>query len=142
MEHESRAQSTRTMSDINVTPFIDVLLVLLIIFMVVTPVSMSGLDTALPQEGIPPPPPPDHVLLLEISDGGLTLNHVPLAGLQDLDNRMRDALSARSDKTVFVNVVAERLAYGGVVTVLDTVCGAGAERIGLMNMSDPAQPLQ
>jgi biopolymer transport protein TolR len=129
MPNENHDRASSALADINVTPFIDVLLVLLIIFMIVTPVSLRSLDTALPNEG---EPGREGSLVLEIADDGLTLNQTPILGPNDLDTRLRDLMSSRVDKTLFVRVVAANLLYGQVVDVLDVARGAGAERIGFM----------
>jgi biopolymer transport protein TolR len=133
-QHEDAHAKTGAMADINITPLIDVMLVLLIIFMVVTPLAQRGLDISLPQ---PPPPnqpeqktPPNQVVL-GLEEGAITVNKNPVA-LEDLGSRLRDIFQARSDKTIFVRATGA-IPYGRVVQAMDIAKGAGVERIGIIS---------
>jgi biopolymer transport protein TolR len=119
-------------ADINVTPLIDVMLVLLIVFMVVTPMSHRALDTQLPtppSEGTPQPS--SRTPVVEIDADGCGLVGEPHGTPAMLESRLRDVIATRQDKTVFVRATAS-VSYGAVVSGLDAVRGAGAERIGLL----------
>ena len=132
--HATHIGSSGAMGDINVTPMIDVLLVLLIIFMVVTPLTQKGLDISLPQ----PPPPnqpeqksPSNQVVLSLEEGAMTINKSPV-GLPELSQRLRDIFQARSDKTMFVKADGD-VPYGQVVRAMDVARGAGVERIGIIS---------
>src|SRR5215831_6100983 len=119
-------------ADINITPLIDVLLVLIVIFMVITPVTPAGLDTSIPQ---PPPPgsqkPNEDLILVSLDkDGGIHMNKedIPFSALAD---RLSSVFKTRADRTIFVQADGD-IEYDGVVQVIDVAKGAGAIRVGLV----------
>jgi biopolymer transport protein TolR len=120
-------------ADINVTPLIDVLLVILIIFMLVVPVTPTKLDASLPQpqpSPIPSPAPPG--LVLEVRADAFALNTTPFLTRSALAERLRAAFEERRDPTVFVKVKGV-VAYDRVIEALDIAREAGAGRIGLVD---------
>ncbi len=128
------AGSEGAMKDINVTPVIDVMLVLLIIFMVVTPLTQAGHDVELPEsaDNLQQKSEPDpNQLVLDIDAGGqVTINKQPVSW-DELPLRIRDIFETRADKTIFLRA-APTLKYGEVVAVLDVARGNGVERVGIV----------
>jgi biopolymer transport protein ExbD len=118
-------------ADINVTPLIDVLLVLLILFMVVAPPAPKALDAALPAAPDPIANPEPTSLVLEVSADELRLNATPVLTLPELEERLRSAFEQRRDRTLFVRPAAH-VRYSRLIDALDAAKGAGASRIGLV----------
>jgi biopolymer transport protein TolR len=126
-------------SDINITPLIDVLLVILIIFMIVVPVAPTKLDAALPQpQPGPVPSPVPRGLVLEVRTDAFALNTTPFLTRAALAERLRTAFEERRDSTVFVKV-GDGVAYDRVIEALDAAHEAGAARIGLVDEAAPSR---
>jgi biopolymer transport protein ExbD len=120
-------------ADINVTPFIDILLVLLVIFMTISPTPRAGLNAAVPQP--PPPVPterkPENVIVLSMDrNGNIKINQEEVE-LSRLVERLQDIFRSRSDRTIFLQA-DEDLLFNDVAQVIDAAKGAGAGQLGLM----------
>jgi biopolymer transport protein ExbD/biopolymer transport protein TolR len=121
-------------SDINVTPMADVMLVLLIIFMVVTPMLQKGVSVELANTANPvdmkEADREDAVLVAVTRDGKFYLGQ-DRVNIEDLASKVNDLLSGRIEKTVFVKS-DRRAKYGDVVQVVDNIRNAGVDKVGLL----------
>lgn len=127
------------MDEINVTPLIDVVLVLLIIFMVLTPITVQKMASNLPPVDDDPPddqqPPPDDQLMVAVyQDGSLALN-LKVETDEELQKDVTNRLRGRAKKTVFLDAHPDAN-YGRVVNVLDMIRMCGAEHVGFADMKD------
>lgn len=119
--------------DINITPYIDILLVLLIIFMVITPVRQMDLDVKVPQ-----PSPPDtqaqvdpSVIVVSVGESAqIAINQDP-TDISALGSKLQEIYAARANKNMFISA-SPKLPYGDVVKVIDIAKGAGVGDIGLI----------
>ncbi len=122
-------------SDINITPYIDILLVLLIIFMVVTPVRKTDLPVRAPRPPAPEPvavPPRTDAIVVTIGEGAeIEINRTPVE-ISGLGAKLQEIFSARANKDLFISA-SRSLPYGDIVKVIDISKGAGVVNIGLLN---------
>jgi biopolymer transport protein ExbD/biopolymer transport protein TolR len=133
-ENEVKQKAPPPVADINVTPMVDVMLVLLIIFMVITPMLSKGVSVDLAKTHNPIPmqaaDKSDAIVCAITRDGKTYLNTTQLAP-EDLPNKVKDLLSNRVDKEVFVKADS-RARYEKVVDVVDNLRAAGVDDLGLL----------
>ncbi len=120
--------------DINMTPMIDVLLVLIIIFMVITPLVPKGLEARVPQPPPPnQPPPPENdrtVVVIIEKDKTMKINQESIL-FENLSKRLEDIFKTRAERVVFVKGDPD-LEYQEVAKVIDVAKGVGIDQVGLM----------
>jgi len=121
----------RLMSDINVTPLVDVMLVLLIIFMVTAPMMMQGVNVSLPQTTSKPlPAEKDHLVISIDRSQQIYINDYQVA-LESLQGKMEKILEGRPDRKVYLRA-DKSVPYGVVARVISEVKLAGVEKLGMV----------
>jgi biopolymer transport protein TolR len=123
--------SDRLMSDINVTPFVDVMLVLLVIFMVTAPMMMQGVDVALPETTSKPLVAQKENLIITINKKNQIFINDYQIELDFLQEKLKKILSGRENKEVYLRADKE-IPYGIVVRIMAEIKEAGIDKLGMV----------
>ena len=143
MALSKRNEGAKISSDINVTPMVDVMLVLLIIFMVVTPMLQKGISVDMAPVNNPeqmPDADKEDALLVSITrDGKVYFGSDQIQDVDNLTTKVKDRLANKQDKRVYVKADM-RTRFGGVVRVVDSVRAAGVDDLGLLTDQKKTAP--
>jgi biopolymer transport protein ExbD/biopolymer transport protein TolR len=137
-----RNEGAKVSSEINVTPMVDVMLVLLIIFMVVTPMLQKGISVDMAKVNNPeqmPDADKEDALLVSITRNGEVFFGSEKIAVDSLTTKVKDRLANKADKRVYVKADM-RTRFGGVVQVVDAVRAAGVDDLGLLTDQRKTSP--
>ena len=131
-----RNSNRGVMAEINVTPLVDVMLVLLVIFMVTAPMMQQGVQVNLPKADAKAMTPPEESVVVTVDKGGKTFINKDEVPAGELRNQLSNMFASRTKKEVFLKADAG-VPYGDVVKAMADIKGAGIERLGMV--TEPSQ---
>ena len=124
------------LSEINVTPFVDVVLVLLVIFLITAPMMLGGIDVRVPRTATRNIQPEERLVLTVTKDRGLFLESQPIT--LDRLSKVLSGMAQRNPKSSVFLKADEAVAYGTVMRVMDVIKKAGIDRVGMV--TEPVGP--
>jgi biopolymer transport protein TolR len=127
------SNSDRLMSDINVTPFVDVMLVLLIIFMVTAPMMVQGVDVSLPEATSKPLETEKEPLVITINKENKVFINDYEVSVGFLQDKLKQVLENRTDREVYFRA-DKNIPYGVVVQVMSEIKDAGVDKLGMVTL--------
>ncbi|MBI3813085.1 MAG: ExbD/TolR family protein [Nitrospinae bacterium] len=130
MYGQNKRRITTTLSEINVTPFVDVMLVLLVIFMVTTPLLEKGIEVDLPKEAAKDVEMVEKSIITANKEQEIYFNEKRVS-IDEIESVLKDAYIGRTDKEIFLRADKE-LPYGFVVKIMSKIKGAGINNIGMV----------
>jgi biopolymer transport protein TolR len=131
-------QSAAAISNINVTPLVDVMLVLLVIFMVTAPILQQGVNINLPKVKAAPLTGEEQQLVVAVNRAGKVYLNDTAITVPELGPKLQAILKLRPDRQVFLRA-DQNVRYGEVMRVISTIKGAGVERLGMVTEPPPDQ---
>lgn len=130
----NRYKRKKIYSEINITPFVDIMLVLLVIFMVTTPMLITGMDVNLPTSTNKPIKPSPDPLTLSINKAGVMFIMKEQIAIKNLKNKLTNIIKAKQESQIFIKA-DKSLNYGYIMNIVSEVTSAGFDKIALITES-------